>query len=388
MQKLIGLSLFANIGVAEAYLDKLGIKVAVANELLEERARFYSDIYPNTDMICGDITDEKVFSEIMKKSKESNVNFIIATPPCQGMSTVGKQDPNDSRNYLITYALKAIKLLKPKFVLLENVPQQLKTKIRVNGDLLLIPDYIKKSVEKDYTVNNEIVSAIDYGVPQMRHRSIYLLVRKDIKVKWEFLKDEEKSKIVTLKEAIGDLPSLDPNIQGFSKEDLLEVFPDFEKKKVEGLKVSKWHFPPTHKFRHVEVMIYTPEGCSALKNKKHYPQKSNGARIKGFDNTYKRQWWDKPGYTITTYNGAICSQDNVHPGRYIGKDKDGNKMYSDPRALSIYELMLIMSLPKDWPIPSWASESLIRHAIGEGIPSLIIEKLFVNLLKEIDKADE
>ena len=37
--------------------------------------------------------------------------------------------------------------------------------------------------------------------------------------------------------------------------------------------------------------------------------------MKGFKNTYKRQDWNKPGYTVTTFNRTIGSQENVHPGR-------------------------------------------------------------------------
>ena len=43
--KLRGLSLFANVGIAEAYFPKMGVDIRVANELLPERARFYSDVY-------------------------------------------------------------------------------------------------------------------------------------------------------------------------------------------------------------------------------------------------------------------------------------------------------------------------------------------------------
>ena len=49
-----------------------------------------------------------------------------------------KQDPNDERNFLIYYAIDAIKRIKPKYVLLENVPKQLTTKISVNGKKILI----------------------------------------------------------------------------------------------------------------------------------------------------------------------------------------------------------------------------------------------------------
>ena len=54
------LSLFANIGVAEAYLREIGVEVSVANELIERRAKLYSAIYPETKMIAGDITNDAV----------------------------------------------------------------------------------------------------------------------------------------------------------------------------------------------------------------------------------------------------------------------------------------------------------------------------------------
>ena len=52
---MTGLSLFANIGIAEAYLNKLGFDIVVANELDPRRAAIYQSIYPATNMICGDI---------------------------------------------------------------------------------------------------------------------------------------------------------------------------------------------------------------------------------------------------------------------------------------------------------------------------------------------
>ena len=49
--KMKALSLFANIGVAEAYLDSIGINVTVANEFVPTRARIYSSIYPNKKIL-------------------------------------------------------------------------------------------------------------------------------------------------------------------------------------------------------------------------------------------------------------------------------------------------------------------------------------------------
>ena len=62
------LSLFAYIGVAEAYLKDIGVNVVVANELIERRAVLYSKIYPETHMICGDITQEHIRKKVVSES--------------------------------------------------------------------------------------------------------------------------------------------------------------------------------------------------------------------------------------------------------------------------------------------------------------------------------
>ena len=73
-----GLSLFANVGIAETYLHQEGIDIVVANELLPERARFYQHLYPDCNMICGDITSKETYNQIIAAAKEKNVEFIIS----------------------------------------------------------------------------------------------------------------------------------------------------------------------------------------------------------------------------------------------------------------------------------------------------------------------
>ena len=380
--KLKGLSLFANVGIAETYLAESGIDIVVANELLEDRANFYKHLYPSVDMIVGDITDEKVFNDVMANAKEKGVDFIIATPPCQGMSLAGKMDPKDVRNQLIYYAVKAIKELKPRYVLLENVPQQLKTKVEIDGEELLIPDYLHREFADDYFFAKEsIVSARDYGVPQMRKRNIMLLSRYDMKYVWEMPKPFEHE--ITLKDVLWDVPSLDPLLMEGIEETLL-LFPDYEKKKEEGARISKWHFPPRHSKKLVVTMMHTPSGCTAFDNEFYYPRKDNGDRVNGHYNHYRRHAWDKPCRTITQNSAVISSLCCVHPGRaIIDSDNDKERIYSDARCLSIYELMLVTSLPKDWNIPEWASEKLIRSVIGEGIPPMLVKNIVKSLIDNI-----
>lgn len=379
MGKLNGISLFANVGIAEAYMKELDIEIKIANEIDEDRARFYQDVYKDTHMVCGDITDDNVRNSLVKEAIEKKVDFLIATPPCQGMSEAGLRLKYDPRNQLITYAIDVIKKVKPKFVLLENVPKQLTTRIKYGEEIILIPEYIKRELGDSYRFNkNTLVMAKDYGVPQLRERSIFLLVRKDLPYIWEF---PEKQREITLYEAIGDLPSLDPKLRE-GLEFTLKKFPDYERKRKEGLEVSKWHYPPTHSWKQVEWMMHTPTGKSAIYNEVFYPQKVDGTPVKAHHNHYRRLKWDMPCRTITQNNGVISSLACVHPGR-LYQNELGEDLYSDARVLTIYELLIVTSLPLDWPIPDWASETFIRKAIGEGIPSKLIKEIMAELIRQI-----
>lgn len=343
--KLKGLSLFACGGIGEYYLSKNNIEIVVANELVEERANFYHENYPSSNMIIGDITDKENFNKIVSESLKLGVDYIQATPPCQGMSTAGQMKESDPRNSLILYVIKAIKKIKPKYVLIENVPKFLKQYIFINGKSRLILDYLKLEL-KDYNINYDVLNAADYGTPQNRKRAILLLSLKKEK-EWKIPK-KTTIKHKTVRDAIGHLPSLESG----------------------EISNIPYHNAKIHNERHILWMKNTPTGQTAFNNEVHYPQKENGIRIKGFNNTYKRIEWDKPCPTITMANGVVSSQENVHPGRLLA---DGT--YSDARVLTIHELILLTGLDLNWRIPENTKENLIRNLIGEAVPPLLSYEL-------------
>ena len=346
-----GTSLFSNVGIAETYLERNNINIVVANELLPERARFYKFLHPQTEVIPGDITKEEIFNEVVEKSLNNKIEFLLATPPCQGMSVAGKMDENDPRNSLIIKAVEFIKIVKPKNIIIENVPTMLKTSILVDGKKIKIVDYIKSELSDQYIISFNVLNAADFGTPQVRKRTIVLLSKIG---KWPL---PQKQKQLTVEEAIGYLPSLESGQQSN----------------------IKYHFGSKHNDKHILWMKHTPTGCTAFDNDIYYPQKEDGTRIKGFSTTYKRMSWDKPAPTITMCNGGISSQNNVHPGRKLN---DGT--YSDARVLSLKELMILTGLPDDWEVPEWASENLIRKVIGEGVPPKLIEAI----VKEMPREEE
>lgn len=380
LHTMTAISLFANIGISECYLEEIGVSVLLANELDPLRGKLYSHLYPETEMLVGDITEDSVFQEILQKTqhKLQSLDLLIATPPCQGMSRAGKGEPDDPRNHLIRYAVQAIQKLRPKYVLLENVPQQLQTVLSYEGICQTIPDYLHRQLGADYHFSQEVlVNMADYAVPQRRERAVFLLSRKDQGYVWEMPPKVSTRK--TLADAIGWIPPLYPLIYDLSPQEMKKIFPDYVENHRQAVEISPWHKPPRHVYRQVFAMSHTPTGRSAFQNDFPYqPKKKDGTAVKGYPNTYKRQNWHTPAYTVTMYNRTIGSQNNVHPGRLLD-----NGTYSDPRVLTLYEIMEVMTLPKQWNIPSWVSENFLRAVIGEGIPPLFMKQVIGGLLYEI-----
>lgn len=346
-----GVSLFANVGIAETYMKQYGIKIVVANELLKKRAMFHTHMHPQCKMVEGDITQETVFEKILSHAQKKKCDFLIATPPCQGMSLAGKMQENDPRNSLIKYVIKMTQRLQPTNILIENVPRVLETYLVHKKRKIKITEFIKEELESlGYIINPVIVDSADYGTPQRRRRAIFLISKLK---KWELPPKQNK---ITVREAIEHLPSLE------SRE----------------LSNIAFHYAKKHNPRHIAFLHHTPSGKSALINKVHYPKKEDGTRIKGYDTTYKRIAWDKPSPTITMANGSISSQNNVHPGR---KRKDGT--YSDARVLTLKEIFILSGLPDNWTPPEWARENLIREVIGEGVPPKLVGSLLSTMPKEV-----
>ena len=352
MKKLNGLSLFASAGIAEMNLDKCNINIVVANELLDIRAKVHSFWHPKSSVIVGSITDDDVKTEIIEQSQKRNVEFVLATPPCQGVSLIGKNKSNedmvnDPRNYLIFHAFDVIDKISPKIVVIENVDRFLKMKFPYKDGFYNIEFILHDKYSSKYDISVNVYNAMDYGVPQSRNRCIMVLTTKDY-----IFTMPEKEKIITVREAIGNLPSIESG----------------EKSEIKN------HYARKHTLEQVLWMQHTPTGHSAFENEIYFPQKKNGDRLKGYMATYKRIDWDKPAPTITMRNDAISSQSNVHPGRLLE-----NGLYSDARVLTLRELFILSSINPDIDIPTFASDSQIRYMIGEAVPPKLIEAVCSNI---------
>ena len=172
-----GTSLFSSIGIAETFFKNVGIDILVANELLKDRAKLYSQIYPRSKMISGNILDKNIFNNIINQTNE-NVDFLIASPPCQGMSVAGKnrntkQMLMDERNYLVFKVIDFIKIKKPKFILIENVPTFFKLLLPFQKQLLNVVDILSINFKDKYIIEAQEYDTSLYGIPQKKNTCNY-----------------------------------------------------------------------------------------------------------------------------------------------------------------------------------------------------------------------
>ena len=158
------------------------------------------------------------------------VGLVCGGPPCQGFSYAGKRLGMDPRNELFRLHLNVVELVQPEIVLMENV-QGINTAFRAKDNDLGVKcetpngNYaiqIKETLNQlGYTVQQELIRASDFGVPQVRPRFFTLGIRKDLfhsdcvpnffeilrEIREDFLESKHLPvfRPVTVAEAISDL---------------------------------------------------------------------------------------------------------------------------------------------------------------------------------------
>lgn len=377
--KLTYISLFSSAGVGCYGFKMNGFECIATNELIENRLniqRLNNKCKYNSGYISGDIhSDEvknRIFAEIDMWRKNESINavdVIVATPPCQGMSTVNYKKNNEQRrNSLVVEAIRMIKEIKPRVFVFENVKAFMKTICTdIDGNDKLISESIYANLSADYNIMSRVINFKNYGVPSSRPRTIVIGTLKTLSNITPLNLFPQKKDEITVREAIGSLKSL-----GFDEYDSNDIY----------------HFARPYPDYMREWISCIKEGESALNNPEELrPYKlCKGERLPlkstHINNKFRRLYWDRPGACIHTRNDLLCSQDTIHP--------------SDDRVLSIRELMRLMTIPDEfiWAVnennPSDRKQFLaenelnIRRCIGEAVPTRIMYSIASNIRNMFD----
>ena len=152
------IDLFCGLGGFHVALKKLGHKCVFASEIIPTLIKNYEKNFKIKPY--GDITKID-----LKKIPDHQI--LCAGFPCQPFSKAGSQEGFDHKiaGNMFSYILKILKIKKPEYIILENVPNLLRHK---NGDTWNKME--KKLLYLNYKVYKKIISPLDFGIPQTRSR--------------------------------------------------------------------------------------------------------------------------------------------------------------------------------------------------------------------------
>lgn len=396
-KKYTFIDLFAGCGGLSEGFYRQGFKALAhveidhwACETLRTRMKFYGYKDYNREVIEHDITSDDILERIDNAVNGRTVDIIIGGPPCQAYSTAGrvrdgKKMASDPRNYLFESYVKILEYYSPKFFIFENVTGLLSAQVK---NAPIFPKVLKALGNKYKVIGNPEVlvhNTADFGVPQLRKRVIIIGVRKDIdksaeelyesiiKTHWnpETLCNEKKGKkrFVDVRQAIGDLPSVEPG-QDASTEDFDYPCNNEFLKRIgkPGIHPLMDHIARKHNDldrERFQVMIHNHWSFGQLR--REMPQyEHEHARV--FDNSYVVQWWDLPSKTIL----AHIHKDGF---QFIHPDEEQR------RTFTVREAARIQSFPDDFEFKGSRGEKYKQ--IGNAVPPLFAEALAKSIKKNL-----
>lgn len=325
------------------------------------------------------------------------VDLIAGGPPCQGFSPAGKRDPNDPRNRLAEKYIEVVALVRPKFIIIENVKGINSSFIKAMGEDTAIAPYshvIRSNLEElGYKVSFQVIKSVDFGVPQLRPRFIFIASREDLKYdnnhfdellesRKDFLKRKglPDKRPITVREAIADLevtgkkliPATDSPIKGYSQVN----YPSASKASSSFIRLMRKGCGEGHMPNGLRLPKHSPEVQSRF-------EKILAECRKGYTLSIE----DRKRYG--TKKHAITPLDSGRPSATLTTLPDDVLHYSEARILTVREMARIQSFP-DWfsflgPYTTGGKHRKQRcpkyTQVGNAVPPLLSEAIAVHIKK-------
>lgn len=175
----VAVDLFAGAGGLGEGLMSAGVRVAAAVELHPQPSLTYAFNHPGSAVLVGDIRQlpmDRLEAAVRTATGKRKIDVVVGGPPCQGFSTAGKKVSEDPRNSLFNQFVRVVEHFRPKLFLLENVPGFKK----MHGGRAYT-EAVALFTRLGYTITDDLLNAMDYGVPQGRLRFVMVgwLKRED-----------------------------------------------------------------------------------------------------------------------------------------------------------------------------------------------------------------
>ncbi|WP_034583723.1 DNA cytosine methyltransferase [Helicobacter pametensis] len=324
-------------GLSFGFSQHQNFNILWANDIDKEAILSYKKNHPNTQTFCCDI------AKLKDKDIENlgEIDILLGGPPCQSYSTLGKRKMDDRANLFREY-LRILKLVNPKIFIFENVVGLLSMQKKQ------LFSYICEEFKKSgYHIQHSVLNSVHYGVPQIRERVIVVGISETFSHSFTFPKPNLE-RVVTLKEAIGDLPQIKSGENGNHLGYLFKANNDFLRFVQKAQNLTE-HESPKNNPKLIAIMETLQDGQTKDDLPISIRPKS------GYVNTYAKMWWNAPAPTITRNFSTPSSSRCIHP--------------RDSRALSIREGARLQSFPDDYIFCGSSTSKKLQ--IGNAVPPLM-----------------
>ena len=329
MQKLAAIDLFAGAGGLSVGLCRAGFRVGAAVELDPYSANTYKLNHPSTHVLIRDIRSARGTELAAAAGLGTKcLDLLTGCPPCQGFSTLRTrhrvQSVPDGRNDLILEFLRLVRSLRPRAVVLENVPG-------LEADSRYAR-FCAGLTSAGYQYHSAVLDAADFGVPQRRQRLVLVATRgRPAPVDWVTFKVKRRA---TVHDAIATLA------RAGSSGDVLHDLPERRSPAV----VSRIRATPRDGGSRADIADENQCPCHG--------------RTDGFFDVYGRMAWHSVAPTIT----SGCN--NPSKGRFLHPRAN--------RAITLREAALLQAFPGDYQFDLTRGKEHVAAQIGNAFPPLLI----------------
>lgn len=273
------------------------------------------------------------------KIKAGDIDLLAGCPPCQAFSSMrrlnGHRQVRDRKNKdLLFDFLRFVRQLRPKVILMENVPH-----LGKDRRFLMMQRLFNKL---GYLGKPEIFNAADFGVPQRRRRLIYIASRVG---SIEYARAFQRNGQLTVRNAIGHLRP--PGNTGDPLHD----------------------FPESHNARITHLIAKVPKDGGSRSSLGKRLQLPCHRKCDGFKDVYGRMWWDKVAPTITG------SSFNPSKGRFLHPSQD--------RAITLREAAILQSFPEGYSFSLRRGKCAAAQMIGNAFPPKLVRAHASNILNRL-----
>ena len=370
------IDLFSGAGGLSIGFTQAGFSLLAANDLEEHAAATYRLNNPNTCFLTGPL--EQISAENLLHA--SNLTFgeldvLVGGPPCQAFSVYNHhRGMHDERSGLFRHYLRIVDGLMPRFVVIENV-----TGIASIDSGRAFHEIVGGLSDLGYCVDARILKAEEYGVPQERRRLFILGARDGGTIEWPSpthsqnldgcATNERLKPLVTVTDAIGDLPSLESGNGSDEMEYSSQPRSAYQSLlRLDSDRVFN-HFAPRLAAVNLERIPHIPQGGS-WRDLPYGLLPAGMKRARRSDHTkrYGRLHPDRQACTILTK----C---DLHWGAYIHPEQD--------RTITVREAARFQSFPDTFRFQGNRGEQF--RQVGNAVPPLLAQAVaegILSILKE------